>query len=68
MTPIELFRLLALAFLLGSGDDGRVGCNAPPAQATECWIGAPGEMAGAWVTVDGVRYVATEADDGNSAD
>lgn len=63
MTPIELFRLLALLFLLGSAD-GRVGCNAPAAQATECWISAPGEMAGAWVTVDGVRYIAEDADGG----
>lgn len=55
MTPIDLIRILALLFFLGSGD-GRMGCDAPPAQATVCWIGAPGEMAGAWIGAEGVRY------------
>ena len=63
MNPIDILRIVILVFYIGSSD-GRVGMDAPPLQATEMWIGAPGEMAGAWVTVDGVRYIAEEADDG----
>lgn len=59
MNAIDILRILILTFYLGE-TEGRMGCNAPPLQATECWISAPGQMAGALITVDGVRYT-TEA-------
>lgn len=57
MTPIDLFRILVLAFLLGSGDDGRVGIDAPPAQAAVLWIAhSETHRAAVWITPAGITY------------
>jgi len=56
MTPLDLLQILALVFYLGSSD-GRVGLDAPPAQATEMWIAnSETTQAAVWITEDGVSY------------
>jgi len=59
MTPLDLFRILALVFYIGEAD-GRVGLNAPPAQATELWIAHhTTHRATAWLTVNRIVYTTT---------